>query len=197
MKRVLVLTFAVLCGHQLTAAEPINSGVIHHYTELGIGYAFIDVEGGPEAHGVAAHTAVDMDNFLFDVNGGYVWADDVNTWSLGGGIGYVVRLMQNHINIIPRFGISYNKINPDDDIESDFTTISPGVAVSYAINNRASIGARYDYVRDIDFDNDEDLHTYGPFARIALAERIGLDLGATFAEGEGFVAAFAGLSFHF
>lgn len=197
MKRVIVFTFAVLCGYQLMAAEGINSRVIHDYTEIGVGYEYIDVEGGAEAHGAIAHTSVDMDNVILDINGGYVWGDDADSWRAGAGLGYAVRLMRNRINIIPRVGITYNKFDPDGVGSSDLTTVEPGVVVSYAINNRLSINAGYEYVHDIDFNKDEELHLFGIGARIAVRERMGVDVGATYAEEHGFAGAFASVNFHF
>src|SRR5215204_6790929 len=193
MKRLLIIALAV-CGHGLMAAEGINSKVIHDYTEIGVAYAYFDDVGGDAAHGVLAHTSVDLENFIFDVNGNYVWADDADIWGFGGGIGYAIRLLRNHINIIPRFGIGYNQV--DFGTREDSTTsISPGVTLSYAFNNRVSVNANYTYVRGID--DEGDAHTYGAGARVAVTEKIGVDLGATFAEGQGFVAAFGGVSLHF
>ena len=129
---------------------------------------------------------------VFDVNGSYFWAkDDLDIWNVGGGIAYAVRLMRDHVNVIPRFGMAYNKAMLGSS-SADATTINPGLTLSYAINNRVSVNANYTYVRDIDFDKHSDAHTYGGGARVALTERLGLDLGASFAEGEGFVGAFAG-----
>ena len=199
MKRVLVLTLALVCANQLMAAEGegINSRVIHHYTELGVGYEFFEEVAGGTAHGARAHTSVDMDNILFDVNGGYAWGKgDLEFWGVGAGIGYVVRLMRNHINIIPRFGMSYDKFEFGD-AEDSVTTIQPGATLSFAINNRLSVGGNYTYVRALD-NNEEDVHTFGPIARFAITESMGLDFGARFqTEGQAFVSAFGGVTFHF
>jgi hypothetical protein len=196
MKRLLIITVALLCAHGLRAAEGINSKVIHDYTEIGVAYAFLDDVAGDNAHGVLAHTSVDMENFIFDVNGNYFRGDDdLDLWGFGGGVGYAIRLMRNHINIIPRVGVAYNRVDFGDSSEDSTTSIAPGVTLSYAINRRVSINANYTYVRGID--DEGDAHTYGAGARIAVTERIGVDIGALFAEGQGFRGAFAGASFHF
>ena len=197
MKRVLVLTLALVCANQLMAAEAINSKVIHHYTELGIGYEFFEEVAGGTAHGLRAHTSVDMDNLLFDVNGGYAWGKgDLEFWGVGAGLGYIVRLARNHINIIPRFGMSYDKAEFGD-AEDSVTTIQPGILGSFALNNRVSVGGYYTYVRALD-NNEEDAHTFGPIARFAVTENMGIDIGARFrTEGQAFVSAFGGVTFHF
>ncbi|HMJ67197.1 MAG TPA: hypothetical protein VK615_17765 [Candidatus Binatia bacterium] len=198
MKRVLTFAFAIVCVHQIMAQqEGINSKVIHNYTEFFVGYQYVDDFGADQGHGVVAHSSVDMNNFLFDVNGGYVWGDGADAWNAGGGLGYVVRLMRNHINIIPRFGMTYNKLEPENIDSIDTTTIEPGITLSFALNNWISVNGNYTYVRDVDFGKDLDAHTYGGGARIALTETLGLDVGARFADGQGFTSAFAGLSMHF
>ena len=179
------------------AAEGINSKVIHNYTQLGIAYGFVEDIGGGSAHGVLADTSVDMDNFLFGVSGGYFWGkDDLEFWGVGAGVGYAVRLLRNHVNIIPQFSMGYDKAELGDAHDS-VTTIQPGISLSYAINNRLSLGGHYTYVRALD-NNEEDAHVFGPGLRIAVAENIGVDLGANFTnEGQAFTSAFAGVSFHF
>lgn len=198
MKRVLVLIFALVCANQLMAAEEgINSKVIHNYTQFGIGYGFADDVGGGTAHGVLADTSVDMDNLLFGVSGGYFWGKgDLEFWGVSAGVGYVVRLMRNHVNIIPQFSMGYDKAEVGDAHDS-VTSIQPGITLSYAINNRLSLSANYAYVRALD-NNEEDGHVFGPGVRIAVAENIGINLGANFTdEGQAFLSAFAGVSFHF
>jgi len=78
MKRILVITLVVVWAHQIVASEGINSRVIHDYTEFGVGYPYVDDFGGGHGHGVLGHSSVDMHNLLFQVNGGYVWGDDVD-----------------------------------------------------------------------------------------------------------------------
>jgi hypothetical protein len=195
MKRVIIIASALLCGHSLIAAEGINSRVIHDYTEFGVAYGYLDDLAGGNGHGILAHTSVDMNNLLFSVNGNYFWGEeDVDVWSAGGAIGYVFRPMRNHINIIPQFGMGYSQAIFDS-FEDGSTTISPGITVSYAFNNRLSVNANYTYVRGID--DEFDVHGYGGGARFAVTERLGIDAGANFAESQGFVGAFAGVSWHF
>jgi hypothetical protein len=92
--------------------------------------------------------------------------------------------MRNHINIIPRFGMTYNKLEPENFDSVDTTTIEPGITLSFAFNNRISVNGNYTYVRDVDFGKHLDAHTYGGGARIALTETLGIDVGARFADGE-------------
>jgi len=177
--------------------EGITSKVIHNYTEFGVGYTYVDDFGADHGHGAIAHSSVDLENVLLNVRGGYIWGDGADAWNAGGDLGYIVRLAQNHVNIIPRFGATYNKLMPDNIDSIDQTTIEPGITLSVAFNNWVSINGFYTYLRDVDFGKNLDAHTYGPGARIALTDKVGLDVGATFAEGQGFSSAFAGLSFHF
>lgn len=106
--------------------------------------------------------------------------------------------MGNHVNIIPRFGMVYNKVLFEDADSDEFWNIAPGITLSYAINNRVSVNGNYTYLHDIDLDQGKGVHTFGPGARIALTERLGLDVGAAFAAtGQAFRSAFAGISWHF
>src|SRR5437867_7422659 len=133
MKRILIITLALAWAHQIVAAEGINSKVIHDYTELGVGYTYVDDFGGDHGHGVLGHSSVDMHDLLFQVSGGYVWGDDVNAWSVGADLGYAIRLIRNHINIIPRVGVGYSRVLPEGTGSADFWSIAPGITLSYAI----------------------------------------------------------------
>lgn len=199
MKRVWLFTLALVAVNQVGAAEGegINSKVIHHYTQFSVGYEFLEDFGGGTAHAVNGQTSVDMNNLLFNVDGGYAWGkDDLEVWLIGGSVGYIVRLMKNHVNIIPNFGVYYQKAEAGA-AEDSVTTIQPGITGSFAINNRLSVGANYTYLRALD-NNEEDEHTFGPIARFALTETIGLDIGARFTdEGQAFRSVFGAVNFHF
>lgn len=199
MKRVWLFTLALVAVNQVGAAEGegINSKVIHHYTQFSVGYQFFEDVGGGTAHAVIASTSVDMNNLLFSVGGGYGWGpDDLEFWAVGGDVGYIIRLLRNRVNIIPRFGMSYNRAEAGP-AEDSVTTIEPGLSGSFAINNRLSVGGSYTYVRALD-NNEEDGHVFGPRARFALTETMGLDIGAQFTdEGKAFQSAFAAVNFHF
>jgi hypothetical protein len=202
MKTFVYAALGSLCAGVLVA-EPIDSPVIHNYNQFGVGYNYAhadDVDG----HGVIGTVSVDLSNFLLGASGTYVWYDefDAESWSAGGFAGYVLRLMENHINIIPRVGIAYNEISTDAgpfEFVENVVTLEPGVTLSYAINNRISLNGGYTYVQDIESDDlsFEAAHTFSVGTSIALTERLGLNLNALFEEEQGFSGATAILSWHF
>lgn len=192
----------LVCAHQLIAAEPIDSKVIHHDTYVSLGYDYRHDVGnsGIDTHGVFAGGSFERQNLILGVSGGYGWTDEGNTdlWEAGGDVGYVVRLMENHINIVPRVGIFYTEVLFEDDPSEDSTRLRPSITLSYAIDNRVSLNGGYFYDRDIDFDNDEDdTHNFFIGSRVAVAENIGIDLRVVFTEDEGFSRAMAGVQLHF
>jgi hypothetical protein len=103
------------------------------------------------------------------------------------------------VNVIPHFGIGYSEVTVEvpgfGSRTEDSTSISPGLTLSYAFNNRVSVHGGYNYNRDLE----EDLHghTFSVGTRVALTDRIGLNLSATFAEDSGFSGVASTLSFHF
>jgi len=197
----------LLCAGQLFAEE-ITSSVIHDYSQVGIVYRYVHDFGNTDdnAHGFAGNGSYEIRNFVLSVSGDYLWGDndlgvdaDVNLWSVVGGVGYVLRLYQNHVNIIPRFEVGYSEVSVKvpgfGTFHSDSTAVLPGITLSYAINNRISFDGGYTYAHDLD--TGDDGHGFTAGTRIAVAERIGLNIQAMFAEGLGFTGVTAGLSFHY
>src|SRR5258705_6172793 len=181
MKTIVGITLGLVCAQQLMGEE-IYSKVIHQDTYIGAGYEYFHDIGnsGAKAHGVFGAGSYDYHNVLFGVSGGYAWGDeDVDFWRAGGSLAYVVRLMENHVNIVPRVGIFYNEVlfNGNSD---NVTTINPGITLSYAFNNQLSINGGDTYGHDINFDNQGDQHNFNSGSRPAIAENVGLDLPADF-----------------
>jgi len=210
MKTLLCTGIGLLCAQALPA-DPIDSRVIHNYDQFGVGYAYSDGDD-VDGHGVIGSVSMDLNNFLIGAGGNYTWFsepdgfDDVDAqaWSAGGFAGYILRLMENHINIIPRVGVSYNELTIDFDgpivsgsVTEDFVGIEPGITLSYAINNHISLNGGYTYIQDLDDDIDVEAHTFSVGTRIALAEHLGLNLNAFFEEEQGFSGAAAILSWHY
>src|SRR5688572_17147226 len=203
MKTFIYTALGLLCAGVLVAA-PIDSKVIHNYNQFGIGYKYVDAGDDVTGHGVNGTVSVDLSNFLLGAGGNYVWYDefDAESWSAGGFAGYVLRLMENHINIIPRVGIAYNEISTDAGpfgFVENVVTLEPGITLSYAINNRISLNGGYTYVQDIESDDlsFDAAHTFSVGTSIALVERLGLNLNALFEEEQGFSGVTAILSWHF
>jgi hypothetical protein len=192
------------CG--LRAAE-IDSKVIHNYDFLGLGYGYLndvaevdDLEG----HGPVGVFSIEENGFLFDVSGGYFWVEDVgsteiNLWEVSASLGYVLRLAENHLNIIPRFGGSYAGIQLDDDVfgeeEDETWTILPGVGLSYALNNRLAINGAYTYAYN--FDAEDERHVFNAGAKFAILDQVGLAVNASFADGAGWTGIVGGIEFHY
>jgi len=191
----------LLCAATVVPA-PIDSRVIHNYHLFGVGYNYVDRDG-VDGHGVVGNVSMELGNFVVGGGGNYIWFDDANAeaWSAGGFAGYVVRLMENHINIIPRVGVTYNEQSVDLGLfgggVANFVSIEPGITLSYAINNHISLNGGYTYVQDIDDDVDFEAHTFSVGTRIAIEENLGLNLNALFEEEQGFSGATATLSWHF
>ncbi|HTD88284.1 MAG TPA: outer membrane beta-barrel protein [Candidatus Binatia bacterium] len=194
-----------LAAGGLGAAE-IDSKVIHNYNYFGLGYGYLhdigdlDVDG----HGPVGELSFEQNNFVLNVSGGYFWvtdtgSTDVNLWDVTASIGYVVRLMENHFNIIPRFGGAYSGIQVDDSSfgnESDETwSILPGVGVSYAINNRFAINGGYTYAYNFDSEDEDHLFTAG--AKFAILDQVGLSVNGNFSKEFGFTGITAMLEFHY
>lgn len=208
MIRTILTSAALLCVHPLLAHE-IDSRVIHNYSQIGLSYGYVHDIGNSDinAHGVQADYSFEVRNFIFHASGGSFWGDDdlgidaeLDFWNIAGGVGYVFRLSENHINIIPRFELGYTEISLDapgfDTLRDDGLTILPGITLSYALNNRISVDGGYTYIRDIANDG-EDSHGLTVGTRIALMEQLGLNIQAAFADGQGFSGITAGFSFHY
>lgn len=189
----------------LVAAE-IDSRVIHNYDFLGIGYSYLNdiAELDLEGHGPVGVFSIEENGFLFDLSGGYFWVEDVgsteiNLWEVTASVGYVLRLAENHFNIIPRFGGSYSGIQLDDDFfgEADEETwsILPGVGLSYALNNRLAINGGYTYAYN--FDSEDERHLFNAGAKFAILEQVGLTVNAQFADSAGWTGIVGGIEFHY
>jgi hypothetical protein len=207
MIKTFMTSVALLCVQTLLAEE-IQSRVIHNYSQIGVSYGYLHDIGNSDvnANGVLGDYSFDYRNVIFHVNGGAFWGDDdlginadVELWTIAGGVGYVFRFYENHINVIPRFEVGYSEISvkvPGFGTSRDHSTaILPGVTLSYALNNRISVDGGYTYSRDVD--NGDDGHGFTVGTHVALLEQLGLNVQAAFAEGRGFTGITAGFSFHY
>ena len=192
---------SVACG--LTAHE-IDSRTIHNYDYISIGYGYLhDIDdSGVNGHGAVGKFSFEERNFLISVVGEYYWPEDSDfadgdLWSVSPGIGYVVRLAENHVNIIPRIAVSYSGIDSnffgDESDESWF--FLPGVSLSYAINNRFAINGGYTY--SYNFDSTGKDHLFSAGAAVAIVGQIDLAVTASFSNDFGFTGIVAALEFHY
>lgn len=196
------LLSVAVCG---LMADEIDSKVIHNYKYIGAGYGYLHDIGDSDvnAHGAVGEFSFEEHNFLFGVSGGYFWAEDtgstdINLWNVTPSIGYVVRLMENHLNIIPSVAGSYNTVEFDSSFGSDSDdswSILPGIGLSYAINNQIALNAGYTY--GYNFDSEDDDHLFGVGAKVAVAEQVGLAVNATFSKEFGFSGVTGMVEFHF
>jgi hypothetical protein len=207
MKNGLIAISAALSlvGGGLIAAE-VDSPVIHNYNYVGGGYGFLHDIGdtGVDAHGVVGDFSFEEQGFLIGADGGYFWATDtgdadLNLWSVRPRIGYVVRLMENHLNIIPGVAGEWFGVEVDDPVSGsdseDTWSIYPGVFLSYAINNRLALNGGYAW--GYNFDSEEDDHFFSAGAKFAILERVGLAVSSRFSSEFGFTGITAGVEFHY
>jgi hypothetical protein len=187
-------------------AEEIDSNVIHDYTSVGLGYGYLhDVAPGVNAHGVVAGVSCETHNFVLEIEGDYFVGDDdlgigleTDAWSVSGTVGYVIRLAENHVNVIPHVGVSYNEASASVgpfSADADATVISPGVTISYAFNNCVSIAAGYSYSYDVDSETDDHSFHVGPTVRVC--ENVGVSVTGFFDTDDGFAGVLAGITYHF
>jgi hypothetical protein len=201
MKKIVCTAMGLLCAAAVVA-DPIDSKVIHNYNQVGLGYNYVEADD-LDGHGVIGGASVELSNFLIGGGANYIWFDDAEAWSVEGFVGYIFRLMENHINIIPRVGLGYDEasvdLGPFGEASEDVVTIRPGITLSYAINNHISLNGGYTFVGDIESDDlvFESAHTFSLGTSLAIAERLGLSLNALFMEEQGFSGATAILSWHF
>ena len=196
---------ASLIGSGLIAAEVIDSRVIHNYRFISAGYGYLhDVaEAEIEGHGAVGAISFEEQNFLFGASGGYFWlneeAADINLWNALGSIGYVVRLMENHINIVPRLSGGLEGLEIDDpffgDISDESWVIAPGIGLSYAINNQFAFNGGYTYAYNFDVEDEEHLFNVG--GKVAILEQVGLAVNAVFSDDDGFRGITGAVEFHF
>jgi hypothetical protein len=207
MKKGLIAISVALSviGGGLMAAE-IDSPVIHNYRYMAAGYGFLqDIsDTGIDAHGVVGDFSYEEGGFLIGADGGYFWATDtgdadVNLWSVRPRIGYVARLLENHLNIIPNVAGEWSGIEVDDSFfgsESDDTwSIFPGIELSYAINNRFALNGGYAW--GYNFDSEDSDHFFSAGGKFAILERVGLAAKAMFREDFGFTGVNATVEFHY
>lgn len=189
----------------LTAGE-INSRAIHNYNYFSVGYGYLHdiLDSDVNAHGAVGEFSFEKHNILFGVVGGYFWAEDtgsadVELWSVSPAVGYVLRLAENHINIIPRIAFSYSGIQIDDSVfgdDSDETWFFlPGAFLSYAINNRLAINGGYAY--SYNFDSTDKEHLFSAGAAVAIFDQVSLVGSANFSDESGFTGITAALEFHY
>jgi hypothetical protein len=194
---------SVACG--LTARE-IDSRTIHNYDYFSIGYGYLhDVDdSGVNGHGAVGEFSFEEHNFLIAVTGGYFWPDDtgsadVKLWNVSPGVGYVLRLAENHVNIIPRVAVDYSGIDINDPVFGNERDESwfflPGVFLSYAINNRFAINGGYTY--SYKFDNWDRDHLFSAGAAVAIVDPVDLAVTASFSKDFGFTGIVGALKFHY
>ena len=188
------------------AAEEINSRVIHDYNFFGVGYSYLhdvaDLE--LDGHGPVGAFSFEEANFVLGVSGGYFWLEDIgdteiNLWDVTASIGYVLRLANNRINIVPRFGGAYSGIVVDNDTfgdeEDETWSIVPGVDLSFALCNWFALDGGYTYLYN--FDSEDEEHLFRAGGKVALGQRIGISAHARFSEEFGFTGVTGGLEFHY
>jgi hypothetical protein len=172
--------------------------MIHHYNFVEGGYGYLhDIGDSINAHGVYGQFSFEEHNVVMTFGGGHFWGDEsLNFWNLNTSVGYVVRLAQNHLNIIPRFGAVYSAVDNTETSFGDETwSIAPGATLSYALNKRIALAGTYAYAYNLDAEEGD--HTFSVGPKIAIFERVGVSVNALLSDEEGFLGVTAGVEFHF
>jgi hypothetical protein len=181
MKTCLTAMLGVLCAGRLLAQE-ITSGVVHQYSYVGLSLGFAPEDGGY----IRFEGSVEYRDCL-------LWLTSENVFHTSGGIGYVIRLNRNHVNIVPRLGAGcYYLAGWGSDV-----AVEPSITFSYAFNHRFSVDAGYTV--GVVVDSGSSINTLNLGATFAFAKRWGVRLDAALVtdhgERNGFFAA--GIAFHF
>lgn len=205
MKRSLFAIVGIFCAGHLLAQET-NSKVIHQYSYVNLSGGYVPAHGGlPAFAGFKLEGAFEYRNVLAWLNlgsfadtGDAVFGAEMNR--SGGGLGYVIRLDQNHLNLIPRLGASYLKITQNDLFGGETTlvettAIEPSITFSYAFNNRFSLDAGC--ALDADVDSGATVSQFNFGATCALAKHWGIRLEGTVATNQNYNGVFAGIAYHF
>ncbi len=184
----------------MAQSDAIDSNVIHDYTQVGIGYGFLNDIGnsGENAHGIVGGASYDLSNFILGAGGGYFWGQDdshFDTWNIFGAVGYVFRVMDDHLNIIPNASVAYTETRHE--VNEASTTAQPGIQLSYAFNNKFAIHGGYNYAFELDNRANVDEHIFNVGADYALSDSVGLGVTGFFVDDLGFTGLTAGLSYHF
>src|SRR5688572_20449413 len=187
MKIRLITIGGLLSVASLGLAAEIDSGVIHNYDYFGVGYGYLhkiaeEATGDVNAHGGVAGFSFEENNFLLTANGGYFWGDnddvaDIETWNVNASIGYVIRLAENRVNIIPSFGGAYSEVDVEagpffGSFTEDSWSIIPSIGVSFALNNRIALNGGYTYLYN--FEAEDESHLFNAGAKFALLHQVGL-----------------------
>ncbi len=202
MKTVLLTTVGLLSAVRLMA-DPVDSEVIHNYTFVDVGYSFLrGIHGAPDFHGAFLAGSYDFHSLVFAADGSYHAADwngvEVDRAGVGGGIGYVFRAAENHLNIIPRFRADYSELTArlfGGDVSAHTTTVGPGLVLSWAFSDQVAVNGAYDYAYNLDTQDHRDVFHLG--AVVAIAERVGLGLDTSYDTHDGFTGFSVGVSYHF
>ena len=203
MKRFFIANAVLVAAlsSRLMAADPVDGKVIHHYNFAEGGYGYLhDVGDSINAHGVHAQLSFEEHNVVVTVGGGHFWGDEaLNFWNLNTSVGYVLRLADNHLNVIPRFGAVYSDASTEGDTGTLFGnetwSIAPGATVSYALNNRLALAGTYAYAYNLDAEEGDHVFSVGP--RLAIFERVGVNVNALLSDEDGFLGVTAAVEFHF
>lgn len=207
---IIALVTLLSVAGQAVLADELESGVIHNYRFIGGGYGYLHdiADSDFNAHGAVGLLSFEEQNLVLGASGGYFWGEeddpiDFTTWNANVSLGYVVRLMGNHLNIIPNVGGGYSEVELEirDPLLGTFTvteeswSIFPGIGVSYAITHQFAINGSYAW--GYNFDSEEDDHLFSAGAKFAILEKVGLSANANFSAEFGFSGAVAAVEFHF
>ncbi len=197
-------------------AEELNSKVLNNYNAVSAAYAYSSsalIGADVAAHGFGLGISTEVQkNIILGASFSEMFAsnDTVSgqSWNLSPTIGYAVRLMDNHLNIVPKVSYGFGHASLDHSgISDDTHSITGGALVSYALNNKLGMGVEYGYqssLKDGKYFGVADAHkiTVGP--TYALSDVFGVFAKATIvvpndnrsSDSDAILGCVAGIEFH-
>lgn len=197
-------------------AEELNSKVLNNYNAVSAAYAYSSsalIGADVAAHGFGLGISTEVQkNIILGASFSEMFAsnDTVSgqSWNLSPTIGYAVRLMDNHLNIVPKVSYGFGHASLDHSgISDDTHSITGGALVSYALNNKLGMGVEYGYqssLKDGKYFGVADAHkiTVGP--TYALSDIFGVFAKATIvvpndnrsSDSDAILGCVAGIEFH-
>ena len=207
---------ALIIASAVVKAEELDSKVLNNYNAVSAAYQYSSsalLGSDVQAHGFGLGLSTEVyKNFILGASFSEVFAsnDSISgqSWNLSPTIGYAIRLMDNHLNIVPKVSYGFGHTGLDHSGLSDDThSITGGALVSYALNNKLGIGVEYGYqssLKDGKYFGVADAHKIAVGPTYAISDVFGVFAKATIgvpndnrsSDSDAILGCVAGIEFH-